>query len=190
VSSLSDTVTGNTICNLFLKVMTPFRVSKDDISKADQIIGESCLYNESASVDMNSNASELTSKNNNSLKNESETEDVMQFFQINEKFPDQRIKIEMDQPVTLKGSQKRLHVVVCWQDCGLEQYDIMSLDSLPEIYKAVLFSRRPQDTCSLYACLEAFIKEEPLGPDDMWYFSLAIMSISQCFTLSFVVLAY
>jgi ubiquitin carboxyl-terminal hydrolase 15 len=180
VSSLPDTVTGSTICSLFLKVMTPFRVSKNDISEADQTIGNSSLYNESesvgesnldnesASVNMNSNASELTSKNNNSLEDESEIEDVLQFFQINEKFPDQRSNIEMDEPVTLKGSQKRLHVVVCCQDSGLEQYNLVSFDSLPEIYKAVLFSRRPQDTCSLYACLEAFIKEEPLGPDDMW----------------------
>nr|ABA99902.2 Ubiquitin carboxyl-terminal hydrolase family protein, expressed [Oryza sativa Japonica Group] len=55
------------------------------------------------------------------------------------------------------------------KDNGLEQYNFSSLDNLPEIYKAVLFSRRPQETCSLYACLEAFIKEEPLGPEDMWY---------------------
>ncbi|GJN35548.1 hypothetical protein PR202_gb24336 [Eleusine coracana subsp. coracana] len=169
VSSLPDTVTGNTICNLFLKVMTPFQASKDDVSEADHTIGESSLDNDITSVDMNSDASELTSKINSSLEDESGTEDAMQFFLINEKFSDQHLKIEMDQPVTLKGSQKRLHVAVCWQDSGLEQYNLGSLDSLPEVYKAVLFSRRPQDTCSLYACLEAFIKEEPLGPDDMWY---------------------
>ncbi|KAK3140274.1 hypothetical protein QOZ80_5AG0398500 [Eleusine coracana subsp. coracana] len=169
VSSLPDTVTGSTICNLFLKVMTPFQALKDDVCEADQTIGESSLDNDITSVDMNSDASELTSKINSSLEDESGTEDVMQFFLINEKFQDQRLKIEMDQPVTLKGLQKRLHVAVCWQDSGLEQYNLGSLDSLPEVYKAVLFSRRPQDTCSLYACLEAFIKEEPLGPDDMWY---------------------
>ncbi|TVU48975.1 hypothetical protein EJB05_00264 [Eragrostis curvula] len=169
VSSLPDTLTGNTICNLFLKVMTPFRVLKDDVAEDDQTIGECSLDNENASIDVSSDASEPTSKSNNSLDDETGTEDAMQFFLINEKFPDQRLKIEMDQPVTLKGLQKRLHVVVCWQDSGLEQYNFGSLDSLPEIYKAVLFSRRPQDTCSLYACLEAFIKEEPLGPDDMWY---------------------
>ncbi|XP_062202626.1 ubiquitin carboxyl-terminal hydrolase 8-like isoform X2 [Phragmites australis] len=168
VSSLPDTITGSTICNIFQKVLTPFRVSKD-VSDSDQTIGESSLVNETVEIDMSTDASECTSINNNFIEDETVTEDAMQFFLINEKFPDQRLKIEMDQPVTLKGLQKRLHVVVCWQDNGLEQYNLGSLDSLPEIYKAVLFARRPQDTCSLYACLEAFIREEPLGPEDMWY---------------------
>ena len=169
MSSLpDDTVTGSTICDLFLKVMTPFRVSKDDVSDADERIGESSLVNETADTDMSTDTSEQTSLNNNTLEDETGTEDAMQFFLTNERFPDQRMKIEMDQPITVKGPLKRLHVVVCWQDDGLEQYNLSSLDSLPEIYKAVVFSRRPQDTCSLYACLEAFIKEEPLGPEDMW----------------------
>jgi hypothetical protein len=28
--------------------------------------------------------------------------------------------------------------------------------------------RMPQESVSLYKCLEAFLKEEPLGPEDMW----------------------
>lgn len=148
--------------------MTPFRVSNDDVSDADQTIGESSLVNETTDIDMKTDASECTSLNNNTLEDETETEDAMQFFLPSERFSDQRVKIEMDQALTVKGPHKRLLVVVCWQDKGLEQYNLGSLDSLPEVYKAVLFSRRPQDTCSLYACLEAFIKEEPLGPDDMW----------------------
>uniref|UniRef100_J3NF45 Ubiquitin carboxyl-terminal hydrolase n=2 Tax=Oryza brachyantha TaxID=4533 RepID=J3NF45_ORYBR len=169
VSSLPDTINGSAISDLFLKIMTPFLVSKDDSSDADHIIGKSSPVDETADVDMNSDATESTSINNNACEDETMTEDGMQFYLINERFPDQRMKIEMDQPIRLTGSQKRLHVVVCWQDNGLEQYNFGSLDNLPEIYKAVLFSRRPQDTCSLYACLEAFIKEEPLGPEDMWY---------------------
>lgn len=168
VSSLPDTVTGSTICNLFLKVMAPFRVSRDDVADADKTIGESSLVDETADANMSSDASEPTTINNNSVEDETGTEDVMQFFLTNERFPDQRMKIEMDLSITVKDPHKRLHVAVCWEDNGLDQYDLNSLDSLPEVYKAVLFSRRPQDTCSLYACLEAFIKEEPLGPEDMW----------------------
>uniref|UniRef100_A0A0E0MPQ3 Ubiquitin carboxyl-terminal hydrolase n=1 Tax=Oryza punctata TaxID=4537 RepID=A0A0E0MPQ3_ORYPU len=169
VSSLPDTINGSTIFDLYQKVMTPFRVPKDDSSDADHIIGKSSPVDETADVDMNSDATESTSINNNTCEDETMTEDGMQFYLINERFPDQRMKIEMDQPIRLTASQKRLHVVVCWQDNGLEQYSFSSLDNLPEIYKAVLFSRRPQETCSLYACLEAFLKEEPLGPEDMWY---------------------
>ncbi|KAG0521815.1 hypothetical protein BDA96_08G194100 [Sorghum bicolor] len=169
VSSLPDTITGSTICNLFLKVMTPFRVSRDDVPAAVKTVGESSLVDEIADSNMSADASEPTTINNNSVEDETGTEDVMQFFLTNERFPDQRMKIEMDLSITVKDPHKRLHVAVCWEDNGLDQYDLDSLDSLPEVYKAVLFSRRPQDTCSLYACLEAFIKEEPLGPEDMWY---------------------
>ncbi|KAG8049313.1 hypothetical protein GUJ93_ZPchr0009g699 [Zizania palustris] len=169
VSSLPDTINGSTIFDLFQKVLTPFRVAKDAISNADHIISKSSSVDKTADVDMTSDAAESTSTNNNACEDETTSENGMQFYLINEKFPDQRMKIEMDQPIKLVGSQKRLHVVVCWQDNGLEQYNFGSLDSLPEIYKAALFSRRPQDTCSLYACLEAFLKEEPLGPEDMWY---------------------
>jgi ubiquitin carboxyl-terminal hydrolase 15 len=70
VSSLPDTVTRSTIYDIFLKVMTPFWELKDDISKADQTMGKSSLDNESASVDMSSNVSKLTSKNNNSLEDD------------------------------------------------------------------------------------------------------------------------
>ncbi|KAL5205334.1 hypothetical protein ABZP36_033543 [Zizania latifolia] len=169
VSTLPDTINGSTISDLFQKVLTPFRVAKDDISDADHIISKSSSVDKTADVDTNSDAAESTSINNNACEDEMTSENGMQFYLTNEKFPDQRMKIEMDQPIKLVGSQKRLHVVVCWQDNGLEQYNFGSLDSLPEIYKAALFSRRPQDTCSLYACLEAFLKEEPLGPEDMWY---------------------
>lgn len=168
VSSLPDTVTGSNIYNLFLKVMTPFRVSRGDAA-VDQTIGESSLVDETEDINMSSDASEHTSINNNSVEDESGTEDVMQFFLTNERIPDQRMKIEMDLSITVNDPHKRLHVAVCWEDSGLDQYNFSSLNSLPEVYKAVLFSRRPQDTCSLYACLEAFIKEEPLGPEDMWY---------------------
>ncbi|CDY16616.1 BnaC09g36570D [Brassica napus] len=49
----------------------------------------------------------------------------------------------------------------------LDVYDTCLLSSLPEVSK--FGTKRPQETVSLYKCLEAFLKEEPLGPDDMWY---------------------
>ncbi|KHN34173.1 Ubiquitin carboxyl-terminal hydrolase 8 [Glycine soja] len=30
-------------------------------------------------------------------------------------------------------------------------------------------TQRMQESVSIYKCLEAFLKEEPLGPEDMWY---------------------
>lgn len=168
VSNLPDTIDGRTIYNLFLKALTPFRTSKDDILDADQITGKSSPGNETSDIDMSSDAAECSSMNNNAGEDDMTTEGGVQFFFNTERFPNQRMKIEMDQTITMSSLQKRLIVSVSWQDSGLKQYSLDSLDSLPDVYKTVLFTRRPQETCSLYACLEAFIKEEPLGPEDMW----------------------
>ncbi|EMS64211.1 Ubiquitin carboxyl-terminal hydrolase 8 [Triticum urartu] len=169
VSNLPDTIDGRTIYNLLLKALTPFREPKDDVLDADQITGKSSPVNETSDIDMSSDAAECSSMNTNAGEDDMTTEGGMLFFLNTERFPNQRMKIEMDQTITLSNLQKRLIVSVSWQDNGLKQYNLDSLDSLPEVYKTVLFTRRPQETCSLYACLEAFIKEEPLGPEDMWY---------------------
>ena len=61
-------------------------------------------------------------------------------------------------------------VVVKWSEKEHEKYDSSSLDvDLPEIYKSSLFVKKPKKEVSLFSCLEAFIAEEPLGPEDMWY---------------------
>ncbi|KAI3751801.1 hypothetical protein L2E82_22892 [Cichorium intybus] len=35
--------------------------------------------------------------------------------------------------------------------------------------KGVTVKKAKQESISLFSCLDAFLKEEPLGPDDMWY---------------------
>ncbi|CBI24406.3 unnamed protein product, partial [Vitis vinifera] len=64
---------------------------------------------------------------------------------------------------------QRLNLLVFWPEKKIEQYDTHLISSLPEIFKSGFIARRPQESVSLYRCLEAFLKEEPLGPDDMWY---------------------
>eukprot|EP00897_Mesotaenium_endlicherianum_P006759 jgi/Mesen1/6110/ME000310S05199 len=54
------------------------------------------------------------------------------------------------------------------------RYDLESVqvENLPEVNRPPPpppGSKRPSDAVSLYTCLESFLKEEPLGPDDMWY---------------------
>ncbi|KAI4386154.1 hypothetical protein MLD38_004113 [Melastoma candidum] len=41
--------------------------------------------------------------------------------------------------------------------------------SLPETFKSGIVGKRAQESISLYKCLEAFLIDEPLGPEDMWY---------------------
>ncbi|XP_024003784.1 ubiquitin carboxyl-terminal hydrolase 5 [Eutrema salsugineum] len=49
-------------------------------------------------------------------------------------------------------------------------YDITCLESLPEVLKYGPATKKARsEPLSLYACLEAFLREEPLVPDEMWF---------------------
>ena len=74
----------------------------------------------------------------------------------------------MNEPVPISRFTKKLDVSVHWPDKMIQKYDTCLLSSLPEVFKPQLFARSPQESISLYKCLEGFLQEEPLGPDDMW----------------------
>nr|XP_043634427.1 ubiquitin carboxyl-terminal hydrolase 8 [Erigeron canadensis] len=78
-------------------------------------------------------------------------------------------EIIMDELIDFTELPERLTILVSWSAKMLENYDQYLLGSPCEVYKPALFSKRPQESISLYKCLEAFLKEEPLGPEDMWY---------------------
>ncbi|TYG42753.1 hypothetical protein ES288_D12G282800v1 [Gossypium darwinii] len=65
---------------------------------------------------------------------------------------------------------KLLRVVLDWTDKEQELYDSSYLKDIPEVNKAGLAAKKTrQEAISLSSCLDAFLIEEPLGPDDMWY---------------------
>jgi len=81
----------------------------------------------------------------------------------------ENVKIILDEPLTVTTfSRKGPEVVVLWSDKMLKMYNTSLLDSLPEVFKSQLFAKRIQESVSIYKCLEAFLKEDPLGPEDMW----------------------
>lgn len=96
----------------------------------------------------------------------SETE--LQFYSTDQKGTVMETKIAINDPVPVTGLLRQLNILVSWPEKLIDQYDTCMLDSLPEIFKSGSFSKRPQESVSLYNCLEAFLKEEPLGPEDMW----------------------
>lgn len=61
-------------------------------------------------------------------------------------------------------------VLVEWNEGEHEKYDSTYLSDLPEVHKTSFSAKKTrQEAISLFSCLEAFLAEEPLGPDDMWY---------------------
>ncbi|KAF6136233.1 hypothetical protein GIB67_001642 [Kingdonia uniflora] len=65
---------------------------------------------------------------------------------------------------------KSLKVLLDWSDREHDLYDLIYLKDLPVVHKSGFpIKKIRQEAISLFSCLEAFLKEEPLGPDDMWY---------------------
>ncbi|KAG5255304.1 ubiquitin carboxyl-terminal hydrolase family protein [Salix suchowensis] len=64
-----------------------------------------------------------------------------------------------------------IKVVFEWTEKEQKLYDSSYLKDLPEVYNKTGYTAKKtrQEVVSLFSCLEAFLTEEPLGPDDMWY---------------------
>ncbi|XP_057511113.1 LOW QUALITY PROTEIN: ubiquitin carboxyl-terminal hydrolase 9-like [Actinidia eriantha] len=61
-------------------------------------------------------------------------------------------------------------VILDWTNKDYEFYDASYLKDLPEVHKTgITVKKTQQEAVSFFSCLDAFLKEEPLGPDDMWY---------------------
>jgi ubiquitin carboxyl-terminal hydrolase 4/11/15 len=92
----------------------------------------------------------------------------MEFYITDDKGTVKNFKILMNEPLAINGELSRLHVLVCWSEKEIKKYDTQLCSSLPEVCKFSFSAKRPQESVSLYKCLEAFLQEEPLGPEDMW----------------------
>ncbi|GJP42950.1 hypothetical protein CLOM_g2470 [Closterium sp. NIES-68] len=70
-------------------------------------------------------------------------------------------------------SKDGLALLLDWSAKGLKEfYDVGQLEELPEVSSGsagLPMKNKRQEGVTLFSCLDAFIKEEPLGPDDMWY---------------------
>ncbi|KAH9617823.1 hypothetical protein KSS87_005885 [Heliosperma pusillum] len=63
-----------------------------------------------------------------------------------------------------------LRITLNWTDEELDLYDVSYLEDLPEVCKSSFTAKKTrQEAITLFSCLDAFLKEEPLGVDDMWY---------------------
>ncbi|CAA3022318.1 ubiquitin carboxyl-terminal hydrolase 5 [Olea europaea subsp. europaea] len=75
-----------------------------------------------------------------------------------------------DMVVKLSSSSMSILVFADWSQKFLGTYDTSHLETLPEVCKYGHVSKKARtEPLSLYTCLEAFLREEPLVPEDMWY---------------------
>ncbi|WCJ26655.1 Ubiquitin carboxyl-terminal hydrolase 9 [Euphorbia peplus] len=71
----------------------------------------------------------------------------------------------------LKSGDNHVKVFLEWTEKEHKLYDHSYLKDLPVVFHKTGFTAKKtrQEAVSLFSCLEAFLTEEPLGPDDMWY---------------------
>lgn len=161
----SKVIKGSDIRSLYLKLLSSFSASEED-----SVGNSSCLVG-NISVRETDDSTRSASRSNSCSE---VGEDVIscvgfKFFLIHDHGNSEGTEIDMDEPVSSIVTPGKLNVLVHWPDDAAEVLKAPLLCSVPEVFKLQYSSRRPQETVSLYKCLEAFLKEEPLGPEDMWY---------------------
>ncbi|ESW21997.1 hypothetical protein PHAVU_005G117700 [Phaseolus vulgaris] len=160
VARFCNVTNGSDLRNLYLKWFHPFQ---NPIEEAL----ENCLMSKETEVaEMEVTTPSLGSNVN---KLDTPSDEGMEFYHTDEKGTIKNSKIPMNEPLAINGELKLFHVLVCWSEEQIKKYDTQLCSSLPEVFKSGFLAKRPQESVSLYKCLEAFLQEEPLGPEDMWY---------------------
>lgn len=87
------------------------------------------------------------------------------------------LSVEGDKTIRIPSSSTSIVVYVDWSQKLLEKYNTHFLENLPEVFKNGPVTKKARtEPLSLYTCLEAFLREEPLVPEDMWlvHFSVTL----------------
>ncbi|KAJ8475633.1 hypothetical protein OPV22_019360 [Ensete ventricosum] len=75
-----------------------------------------------------------------------------------------------EKPFAVPGSSASLLLFINWSKKDLKKYDTHHFENHPEVFKYAPAPKRTRnEPLSLYTCLDAFLREEPLVPEDMWY---------------------
>ncbi|KAJ1392762.1 Ubiquitin specific protease, conserved site [Sesbania bispinosa] len=170
VTRLSSISCGYDVHREFLKLINPFLMQNtedivDEYNKDDDVIEK---LNEDDDLGDTTSSTAIASE----AASNSVTEDDI-YLQTDFEFYIatglENVKLTLNEPLPTTLFSRKQEVAVLWSDKMLKKYDIDLLNSLPEVFKPQISTKRTQESVSIYKCLEAFLKEEPLGPEDMWY---------------------
>uniref|UniRef100_A0A1J3DMA0 Ubiquitin carboxyl-terminal hydrolase n=1 Tax=Noccaea caerulescens TaxID=107243 RepID=A0A1J3DMA0_NOCCA len=179
VSRLSDVENGSDVENLYLKLLSSFKMPTEFFTDNLENSAEEEATDKAGTEAIDKADTEATDKAGTDDTTSAEETNSTDVKETTESLPDPVLRLYLtdnkgrsiesellkEKPVNI--NTKRLNVLARWPVKDLDVYDSCLLSSLLEVSKSG--TRRPQETVSLYKCLEAFLTEEPLGPDDMWY---------------------
>ncbi|KAM0892059.1 hypothetical protein ACQ4PT_026009 [Festuca glaucescens] len=76
---------------------------------------------------------------------------------------------QTDYGIRVPQSSVATVIFVNWSKSDLKKLNTNHLEHLPEVFKYAPPAKRTRgEPLSLYACLDAFLREEPLVPEEMW----------------------
>lgn len=162
VSRLCDVESGSDVENLYLKLLSSFKMPTEFFTENL----ENPIEEEATDEAGTDGPTSVEDTNSTDVKDTTESlqNPVLRLYLTDDRGNFIESEILKEKPVNIKS--KRVNVLARWPVKELDVYDTCLLSSLPEVSK--FGTKRPQESVSLYKCLEAFLTEEPLGPDDMW----------------------
>nr|POE75288.1 ubiquitin carboxyl-terminal hydrolase 5 [Quercus suber] len=175
VSSIScdDIITRGDIQLLVHKMLSPMATTesrrKNDIFDTSISIAAS-----DQSHDISSGEACTDSSMSNSINKESTKSEAVALLKLPLQLVDESnacidLSVGEDKPVRLSSSSTSILVYVDWSQKLLDKYDTHYLENLPEVFNGPPNKKARTEPLSLYTCLEAFLREEPLVPEDMWF---------------------
>lgn len=159
--SCEDVITRDDLQKMVSAILSPMRRSESR--------GNADVSNTRASAA----ASELNGEPNASCSDKNELQLVDDKNEL--------INLSEGKDRTIEFPESSTHPVVYidWSQKLLENYDTHYLENLPEVFKYGPVTKKSRnEPPSLYTCLEAFLREEPLVPEDMWLASIPLLSLS------------
>ncbi|KAI7983845.1 Ubiquitin carboxyl-terminal hydrolase 8 [Camellia lanceoleosa] len=164
----SKFVSGSDIHNLYLKLLRAFLIPSEDSTNDDNNIERTATVELTDMEDATTPGFQgADSANGNEF--DTHSDGALELYLTDEKGTIRDSRIAMNEPVASPVLHGKLSVLVCWLDKMVKRYKTHLVSSLPQVFKSEFFTKRPQESVSLYKCLEALLKEEPLGLEDMCF---------------------
>ncbi|KAK9054996.1 hypothetical protein SSX86_026075 [Deinandra increscens subsp. villosa] len=79
------------------------------------------------------------------------------------------LSVGEERTVRLPPNSLSVLLFIDWSPKLLQKYETHYLEKLPEVFKYGPAKKSRAEPLSLYTCLESFLREEPLVPEDMWF---------------------
>ncbi|KAL0896605.1 hypothetical protein Bca101_080566 [Brassica carinata] len=169
LASRENALTKGKIQCIVENMLTPFRREESIVSergKSDSSVPERRSARLNNSEDEDKNGGSRKAKKSSS----SEVIGSKLSVQLNDE-NNRTVKLPDNEAEAIKLlSSATVTIYLDWATELSGMYDTTCLEGLPEVLKYGPATKKARsEPLSLYACLEAFLREEPLVPDEMWF---------------------